>query len=201
MTADETPAAPMPSPPRGLPKIVWVIPAAAVVIVAMILSRSAYGPLIRPRGGQGFQPRPAPAVVLTDQHGKRHRTARYLGRRKLIVLFFDGRSDPDDVRPLAMLRDGLPQIRAAEAEVVAISSAPPETIAQQGGGSIPFPILADVDYAVHGQWGVSLPENGPLMPVLFLFNTDGVIRRAQVFGSPGAPIDLPQLLKDVEQLP
>lgn len=202
MTPDEDdhPAQPS-SPRRGVPKIVWVIPISAVLIVLLIVLRSTYGPLWRPGKTIGFQPRPAPAIVLQDQHGKRHRTERYLGRRKMVVLFFDGNARPDEVRQLAMLRDAYPQIRAANAEIVAVSAAPPESMAERGGGSIPFPILADVDYAAHRQWGVSVAESGPLMPVLFLVDTNGVIRGSHEFVPPNTPIDLPALLDQIAQLP
>jgi peroxiredoxin len=102
---------------------------------------------------------------------------------------------------LVMLRDAYPLIRAANAEIVAVSGAAPETMAERGGGSIPFPILADVDYAVQKQWGVSVPEAGPFVPVLFLVDTKGVIRHAHEFDSPDSPIDLPLLLKQLGQLP
>lgn len=188
-------------PPRsGLPKIVWVIPAAAVLIVTAIVIRSTYGPLWQKDGSGGFQPRPAPEIVLLDQSKERHRTARYLGRRSLIVLFFDGQKRPEDVRQLAMLRDAYPQIRDANAEIVAVSGAPSETMAQWGGGSIPFPILADVDYAVHKQWGVSVPETGPFVPVMFLVDIRGVIRDSQQFDPPDSPLDLPQLLDQLARL-
>ncbi|TWU13526.1 thioredoxin-dependent thiol peroxidase [Symmachiella macrocystis] len=184
----------------GLPKIVWVIPAAAVLIVAAIVIRTTYGPLWQKDGSGGFQSRPAPEIVLLDQRKERHRTARYLGRRSLIVLFFDGQQQPEDVRQLALLRDAYPQIRAANTEIVAVSGAPSETIAQWGGGSIPFPILADVDYAVHKQWGVSVPETGPLVPVMFLVDISGVIRDSLEFDPPDSPLDLPKLLDQLARL-
>ncbi len=112
-------------PSAAVPKILWVIPIAALLIVAAVVFRQLNGPLWIKAGGVGLVTRRAPAIVLQDQNSEFVRTVRYLDRQKLIVVFYNGELGPEQSQQLLLLRDGFSQIEAAGAEIVAVSSASP----------------------------------------------------------------------------
>lgn len=181
---------------RRLPKIVWVLPVAAALIVAAILVRQTHGPFLRPRGGE-FTSRPAPPITLDNQFGKRLRTERFLGRRKLVVIFYDAEGPPKNRVQLAMLRDAYHKLREQNVEVVGVSATEPPR--SDPGGVPPFSLLWDADYAVHRQWGLPDPDSGPVTETVFLVDSTGLIR----WSSQGdeTPLDIDTLFKRLSEYP
>ncbi len=100
---------------------------------------------------------PAPEFELYDQNSPSRivRLEGYLGRHRVIVVFFDGRAGAHGSAVLNRLRDNWSRLRRAEIYVMAISTALPQEnrkdIAQHG--EFPFPLLSDPDFHVHRAWG------------------------------------------------
>jgi peroxiredoxin Q/BCP len=96
----------------------------------------------------------APAFTLTDQNGKTHRLADYLGRP--VVLYFYPKDDtPGCTKETCDFRDNLPRFTSAKAAVFGISildQASKARFAQKY--SVTFPLLADEDHAVAEKYGV-----------------------------------------------
>ena len=80
------------------------------------------------------------------------------------------------------LRDSLPAIQAARAEVVAVVVAPlgaVEGLCKSAG--ITFTVLSDADHEVSQLYGVyDLLGNGLATPAVFIIDTDGTILWSQI---------------------
>ena len=69
--------------------------------------------------------RPAPQFQLYDQQSQIVRLARYLGRDKLLIAFYDGSQGPEESVLLGQLRERFPELHRARAAVLAISASRP----------------------------------------------------------------------------
>jgi peroxiredoxin len=124
------------------------------VLCAFKLTRHYAPPShIAPRGVST----PAPAIELYDQSApsKIVRLETYLGRQRVLVVFFDGAAGAHSSDVLSYLRDNWQRLRHATIQVIAVSTALPQDnrkdIARYG--DFPFPLLSDPDFHVHRDWG------------------------------------------------
>ncbi len=143
--------------------------------------------------------RPAPLFQLYDQHSQIARLARYVGRHKLLIVFFDSRRGADQSSLLAELRERFPDLHGTQAIVLAISTARPsqnrygpnlehlKTKPSDAAPAIaseiryPFPLLSDiVDYEVHKRYGAF--DDGTQEPIEAVFVVDraGLIQYAHL---------------------
>lgn len=185
----------------SFPKIIWVIPVAAVVITLLVVVRTMYGPLWRSTGSTTVMVTPAPPIQLRDQTSEIVRTSRYLGRRRLVVVFYDGQLGPENSQQLLEIREALPKIQAAGAEVIAVSVATPYRNRQGSDavGPFPFPLLSDVDYAVQKEWGVVGGDVEKLEQAVFLVGRQGMIRWANKAREQHVSAD--DILKELGKIP
>jgi len=195
----ETPANTERAAKTGLPKIVWIIPAAALILLGLIGYRLTYGPMWRQSGQVSFQARPAPLISLMNQMQRHVRTKQFQGRQPFLALFFDASSGAEGHRQMVILREGDADFQAAQTEVLAITGTPPD-FEREEASRFPFHILLGLDYAVHRQWGVTLPTEGEFHPVLFLVDRSGMIRWSQEIKPTDPPIPLPTILKHLEEI-
>ena len=95
-----------------------------------------------------------PAFSLKDQDGKTHRLADYAGRP--MVLFFYPKDDtPGCTKEACAFRDNLPKFKTNEAAVLGISGQDEKSKARFAAKyDLPYPLLADEDYAVAEKYGV-----------------------------------------------
>ncbi len=97
----------------------------------------------------------APNFEGTDHDGKTVSSASLLARGPLVIVFFRGRWCPFCVAQLEAWNDILPQVRAAGADVVAIS---PQTVHQsflmRDQHKLAFPLLSDSGNSVARQFGL-----------------------------------------------
>ncbi len=135
--------------------------------------------------------RPAPSFEARDVDNHLLRLAAFLGRHKIIVLFFDGEvgaaKDPDLLR----LRERFSELQAHDVKVVAISAALPQTnrLAMKEVGKYPFPLVSDLDplnpgdvLRIHRQWGrFDTKSNKPLTGIFY------IDRKGQVLYTPEGP--------------
>jgi peroxiredoxin len=100
----------------------------------------------------------APSFELKDHNGKAFSSAELLRTGRLIICFFRGRWCPFCIAQLEAMHRILPQIRAAGAELVAIS---PQTVRQSffmaDQHRLSFPLLSDAGHQVARQFGLVYP--------------------------------------------
>jgi len=106
--------------------------------------------------------RPAPTFEALDADNHLVRLGAFLGRHKVIVLFFDGEAGADKDAGLLRLRERFDELQSHDVKVIAVSSAIPQQnrAAMERGGKFPFPLVSDFDptspagiLRIHRQWG------------------------------------------------
>lgn len=141
--------------------------------------------------------KPSPAVLPTvkqaaplfelyneKQPNELVRLVGYLGRHRILVVFFDGKAGADHDPILLRLREKFDQLRESGIKVLAVSTALPQenrkVIARIG--PFPFPLLSDPDLRVHRRWGRINEQTGTPQTGLFLIDRAGEVDWAD--GSP-----------------
>jgi len=124
--------------------------------------------------------RRAPLFELYDQQMQRVPLARYLGRHKLLVVFFDGSRPGSSL--LAELRRNAAAIERTGAVLLAVSTAPPAAHRElfPGGRRVSLAVLSDIlDQgvgAVHRQWGAFDEAASKPREAVFVVDRAGIIR-------------------------
>lgn len=98
--------------------------------------------------------------------------------RPVVVVFYPGDDTPVCTRQLNSYSEGLSQFEALDAQVIGISAqdvASHEAFSSKYG--LGFPLLADVDKVVAGEWGTLGPLGFPRRSV-FIVDGTGVVRYA-----------------------
>jgi peroxiredoxin Q/BCP len=119
----------------------------------------------------------APGFTLPGTGGKDYSLADYAGQ-PVVLVFYPGDDTPVCTRQLNSYNDDMSEFQGVGAQVLGISSqdvASHEQFSAKHGFS--FPLLADVDKRVAGQYGTLGPLGFPRRSV-FVIGTDGVIRYA-----------------------
>jgi peroxiredoxin len=120
---------------------------------------------------------PAPEFELYDQTAPSRivRLQGYLGRYRLIVVFFDGRTGAHASPVLNRLKADWSRLRKAEIYVMAISTALPQENRRDAAqhGEFPFPLLSDPDLHVHQTWGRFDASTKKELPGVFLIDRKG----------------------------
>ena len=119
----------------------------------------------------------APAFTLPGTGGKDYSLADYAGQ-PVVLVFYPGDDTPVCTRQLNSYNDDMSEFEGVGAQVLGISSqdvASHEKFSSKHGFS--FPLLADVDKHVAGQYGTLGPLGFPRRSV-FVVDGNGVIRYA-----------------------
>jgi peroxiredoxin len=186
---------------------VLVLPFAAAVIAGLVIWRMQQEQRSRAQqssAGQSPQMM-APSFVLTDNHRHMVKLSGYLGRTKLILVFFDGSKPAHDNPIVAWLRDNHDALKKLDVQPLAVSTASPfavEKSEELAGKKFPFPILMDVDPAgymptpAHQQWGLTI-EGQPEMLRTGLFLID---RMGRVQSWQGRPLAISQPDKTLAEI-
>jgi thioredoxin-dependent peroxiredoxin len=119
----------------------------------------------------------APGFTLPGTGGKDYSLADYAGQ-PVVLVFYPGDDTPVCTRQLNSYNDDMSEFQGVGAQVLGISSqdvASHEQFSAKHGFS--FPLLADVDKRVAGQYGTLGPLGFPRRSV-FVVDADGVIRYA-----------------------
>lgn len=161
--------------------------AVLLLLLAIVASATAWR-LANPHQRQLVDPavlnsRPAPIFELLDQNNRPVRLRGYIGRHRVLLAFFDGRTGPAADLTLQRLKEVLPTLRSQGVMVLGISTplAPdikPQTL------SFPFPVLRDTmagaAESCSNRWGVCTAAATPgqpalIAPSLFLVERNGYV--------------------------
>jgi peroxiredoxin len=164
-------------------KLYLVIPVSAIILTALVVFKR-----IEPRpSAQSVTPadlilKPAPPLRLFDDQSQLVRLERYLGRHKVVVVFFDGHDGPDRSPLLLELKQQFPPLHEAGAIVLAVSEATP--FANRQGmerldARFPFPLLSDPSFESHERWQTIDAETGRTRQAIFVIDRAGRIRLRQ----------------------
>jgi peroxiredoxin len=139
---------------------------------------------------------PAPPFEGLDENNQMFRLSSFLGRHRIIVAFYDGAAGADRSRELAGLRDRANELKQQDVKVVAVSAAIPQENrrALTTLGPLQFPLISDVDHAIHRRWG-RMTTDGNLLTGLFLIDRKGTVAFHAGTPRPYATVD--DLWKDV----
>ncbi|MGQ0636296.1 MAG: redoxin domain-containing protein [Planctomycetaceae bacterium] len=172
-------------------KIFLIPPAAAIVIGGLAvwkLSRPAGELLLAARDPGAW--RRAPLFELYDENSQLVRVSRYIGRHKLLIVFFNGESGPDRNELLLALRREFVAIHESRALVLAISGLRPSEHRPPPGAQgertrreepFPFALLSDIDdFRVHRLFGAFDEQAQAPREAVFVVDRLGLIRFAHL---------------------
>ena len=107
--------------------------------------------------------RPAPGFEALDSEGHLVRLSAWLGRHRIILVFFDGERGADQDADLLKLRDRFAELTATDVKLVGVTLSIPQlnrAALDRAGGTFPFPLVSDIDFQspegtmrIHRHWG------------------------------------------------
>ena len=121
-----------------------------------------------------------------DSDNRLVRLGGYLGRHRVIVLFFDGEAGADKDTELLRLRDRFAELKAHDVKVIAVSTALPQenraAMTAERAGPFPFPLVSDFDptspdgaLRIHRRWGRIDAVTGKPLPGAFAIDRKGQV--------------------------
>jgi peroxiredoxin len=140
-----------------------------------------------------------PGFEGLDAHNEMFRLERYLGRHRVLVVFFSAVDTAAADPQLLAIREVFPELERRDVKVVGISTALPQQnrAAMEHAGEHPFPLVTDVDLTIHRRWGrLSAATNEPLSGT-FLVDRKG---SASALGDQPRPVEnLAAVLKELTE--
>ncbi len=116
---------------------------------------------IYPRAGQRM-----PDFSLVASDGLPVRTSKYRGRRNLVLAFVDGTGCDPCRGWLSNMAGDYEEVLRHEAQVLVVVHGSLDDAGEvKRANNLPFPVLADVDGAVHRRVGAVTPGGQPAMAV------------------------------------
>jgi len=140
---------------------------------------------------------PAPRFEGLDAHNQMFRLEGWLGRHRILVVFFSAEATAAKDANLLAVRDAYAELARHDIKVVGVSTTLPQhnRAAMEQVGDFPFPLVSDVDLTIHRRWGrLSATTNEPLTGV-FLIDRKGSV--AAVAFQPRPIEDLSATLKEL----
>ena len=129
--------------------------------------------------------RPAAGFEALDSDSHLVRLGSWLGRHRIIVVFFDGDRGADQDANLLRLRDRFAELQALDVKVVGVTAVIPQinrAAMERAGGKFPFPLVSDVDpqspegtLRIHRHWGRLDPVTDKTLPGIFLIDRKGLV--------------------------
>ena len=173
-----------------------VVPLSAVVIVGLVVYKRSrtYVPVDQSAAARVAM-RPTPIFEGLDAYNELVKFERYVGRHRILVVFFDGDAGADQDPVLLRLKQGFHKIKSRGAIVVGVSTALPQHNRQvmEHTGPFPFPLVSDPTFEIHRAWGrFDEMANKPLQGV---FSVDRAGRVAWEGGLP-KPVSRPEAVVD-----
>ena len=121
-----------------------------------------------------------------DSDNRLVRLGGFLGRHRVIVLFFDGEVGADKDTELLRLRERFDELKAHDVKVIAVSAALPQenraAMTAERAGPFPFPLVSDFDptspdgaLRIHRRWGRIDPKTGKPLTGSFAIDRKGQV--------------------------
>jgi mycoredoxin-dependent peroxiredoxin len=171
-------------------KLFLVIPVSATLLAGTTWYRLTRPPASAAPAVVATEVRPAPLFQLEDEQSQIVRLTSFVGRHKLLIVFFDGTEGPDRSRLLGTLRDNFQTIAGTKARIFAISDLRPSELRPPNDARgertrrpvpFPFPMLSDIrDHEWHRRYGAFDEETGAPREAVFVVDRAGVIRHAHL---------------------
>jgi peroxiredoxin len=127
------------------------------------------------------------------------RLGGFLGRHRLIILFFDGEAGADKDAELLRLRERYDELKAHDVKVIAVSTALPQ---ENRAGPFPFPLISDFDptspdgaLRIHRRWGRIDATTGKPLTGAFVID-----RKGQVLFAGDSPKPMENVARAVESV-
>ena len=121
-----------------------------------------------------------------DSDNRLVRLGGFLGRHRVIVLFFDGEAGADKDTELLRLRDHFVELKAHDVKVIAVSTALPQenraAMTANRAGPFPFPLVSDFNptsldgaLRIHRRWGRLDAQTGKPLTGAFAIDRKGQV--------------------------
>jgi len=141
-----------------------------------------------------------------DSDNRMVRLAAFLGRHRILVLFYDGELGADKDAELLRLRERFIELKAHDVKVIAVSTALPQqnraAMLPERAGEFPFPLVSDFNpvspeeaQKIHRRWGRWDDSTGKAKPGVFVID-----RKLQIEFMGGAPKPVASVDLAVESL-
>lgn len=154
---------------------ILVLPAAlAVILGSVVYKLTRTYPDISESVEDRVDVGPAKPFSAYDSHNKTVRLGAYLGRHRIILVFFDGDAGIGSDVALRELRQNYKRLRSSGVIVLAISTALPQSNRKEfeKTGRFPFSALSDPGLVVHELWG-RVDADGKPVSGLFIIDRAG----------------------------
>jgi peroxiredoxin len=122
-------------------------------------------------------PQPAAAFEGLDAHNQMFRLDRYLHRHRVLVVFYSAELTAAEDPALTAVREQFDALDRQDVKVVGVSTALPQEnrAAMQPLGEFPFPLISDVNLAIHRAWGRLDSTTQQPLPGVFLIDRKGTV--------------------------
>ncbi len=128
------------------------------------------------------------------------RLGAFLGRHRVLVLFFDGEVGADKDTELLRLRERFDELKVRDIKVIAVSTALPQenraAMSSDRAGPFPFPLVSDFDptspegaLRIHRRWGRIDAITGKTLTGVFTIDRKGQVLFAGDAPKPSANVD------------
>lgn len=146
---------------------------------------------------QAKLPQPAAAFEGLDAHNQMFRLDRYLHRHRILVVFYSAELTAAGDPNLTAICERFDDLARNDVKVVGISTALPQEnrAAMQPLGEFPFPLISDINLAIHRSWGRLDSATEQPMPGVFLVDRKGTV--PSLGGTPQPADDVAALIEEL----
>jgi peroxiredoxin len=142
-------------------------------------------------------PQPASAFEGLDAQNQMFRLDRYLHRHRILVVFYSAEETAAGDPQLTAIRERFEALSHSDVKVVGVCTALPQDnrAAMEKTGEFPFPLISDVNLAIHRAWARLDRATEQPLPGVFLIDRKGNV--SSLGGVPQPVADLSQLLEEL----
>lgn len=140
---------------------------------------------------------PAPPFEGLDSQNQMFRLERYLGRHRVLIVFFSHEESAAKDAGLLAVRAAYDGLKRADVKVVGVSMALPQDNrrAMETAGDFPFELISDPDLSIHLRYARVDPRTQQPLTGVFLVDRKGTI--ASIGGMPQPVEQLAPLLVEL----
>jgi peroxiredoxin len=137
------------------------------------------------------------AEAKLPQPASAFRLDRYLHRHRILVVFYSAEETAAGDPQLTAIRERFEALSHSDVKVVGVCTALPQDnrAAMEKTGEFPFPLISDVNLAIHRAWARLDRATEQPLPGVFLIDRKGNV--SSLGGVPQPVADLSQLLEEL----